>query len=70
MSLALNFTKSFCLVLLRSAEESLMLWLYGNGFIKKAVLNGFCRHTSQKQPMQLDLGMIEQCLYQIRAGQV
>ena len=34
--LTLTFTKFLCLVLLRSTETSLMLWLYGNSFMKKA----------------------------------
>ena len=46
--LALTCTKSPCLVLLRPSETSLMLCLYGNGFMKRAFLFGFCRHTSQK----------------------
>ena len=29
----LNFTKSLCLVLLRPAEISLILWLYRNNFV-------------------------------------
>ena len=43
-----SLTKSLCLVLLSPAEASLMLWLYGNGSIKRAALLGYCRHTSQK----------------------
>ena len=31
--MALTFTKSLCLVLLRPAEASLMLWLYRRGYI-------------------------------------
>ena len=38
MILALTFTKSLCLVLLRPDETLLMLWLYGNSFIKRAAL--------------------------------
>ena len=40
MILALTFTSSLCLclALLRPTETSLMVWLYGNGFIKKAAL--------------------------------
>ena len=34
----LIFKESLCLVLLRPAETSLMLWLHGNGFIKRADL--------------------------------
>ena len=45
--LALNFTKSYCLVLLKPVETSLMLWLYGNDFINRATLSGSCRHTSK-----------------------
>ena len=46
--LALIFTKSPCLIMLSQAETSLMLWLDGNGFVKRAALFGSCRHTSQK----------------------
>ena len=45
--LALTDTKSLCLVLLRPVEISLMLWLYRNGFIKRAALFCSCRHLSQ-----------------------
>ena len=43
-----DFHKIRCLILLRPAETSLMIWLYGNAFIKRAALFGSCRHTSQK----------------------
>ena len=38
MILALNFTKSLFVVLLRPAETSLMLLLYENGFTKDVLL--------------------------------
>ena len=34
--LALTFSKSICVIWLRSAETSLMLWLYGKDSIKRA----------------------------------
>ena len=37
------------LVFLKPAETSLMLWLHGNGFIKRVALFGSCRHISQTQ---------------------
>ena len=48
MILDLTFTKALCLVMLRLAETSLIIWLYGNCFIKRAGLSGSWRHTSQK----------------------
>ena len=68
MIFPLTFTKFLCLVLLRSAETSLMLWFYGNGFIEGAALFGSCKHTSQKLVILSDLGRAEQCLYPVRAS--
>ena len=42
--LALTFPISLYVVLLRSPETSLRLWLYGNGFITRAALFGSCGH--------------------------
>ena len=44
----LDFHKiSLSLVLLRPAEMSPMLKLYGNGSIRRAAIFGTCRNTSQ-----------------------
>ena len=46
-----------------------MLWLYGNGFPKKAELLFLALvDILHRKVMQKDLGMIEQCMYQIRAS--
>ena len=52
MILALTFTKSLCLVLFRPAETSLMLWLYGNRFIKRAALRSESNEMSEKNVLQ------------------
>ena len=45
---ALNFARSFSLVLLGPAKTSLMPWLSGNGFIKRAGLFVPSTYLSQK----------------------
>ena len=45
MVLALTFTKSLCLLLLRPAEVSLMLQLYENGSIKRPALADIIQFT-------------------------
>ena len=44
---ALTFTRYLCLVLLRPAKTSLMLWLDGNDFIQRAALSGSCKVTKK-----------------------